>query len=420
MCTTADQVATKGRLIGEGSGKVFLEEEFGKEAALVVLPADQVTKSESGDLSSRFACPLPPGQQAVAKAAEEKIGEHGSPLEVELATALRPRLRFDSHEHWRPLAVDEFARERYDDGGGAQQACWLEPGGPPRCRPLKGLVELKRGEGAPDYIEIEGQDENGAGFFSPHAECQHGVVRDCDEGKAAAIYYRRTTHEGRWYWDYWWFLRYNDYTGRVNECRFYCADHEGDWEGITVITTPSLHPEIVGAIYAAHRDRILVDASLLPLSAGHPLVFVANGTHASYPFRCAERNCEQFGTLAGFRLPEEGHDGEARWGENSDAACRRDECVRPLPEADHPSEGAVPLAGGWAAWPGTWGSTCALDSCSGKESSPRSPGLQIRFKCPWAPTRWALLAPDGTVSRSEPAGDAERLRATCEAQRAGL
>ena len=73
-------------------------------------------------------------------------------------------------------------------------------------------------------------------------------------------------------------------------------------------------------------------------------------------------------------------------------------------------DAAIPLAGEWATRPGKWGSTCVA-GCDAAESSPNSPGLQIRFECPWAPTRRARLSPDKTVSKSEPAGDAERLRA---------
>jgi hypothetical protein len=415
VCTTTDLQPTKGRLIGESSTRVFIEEEFGEEAAVLMLPADQVTKSETGDLSSTFVCPLPPGQKAAGKAAEARLGGHGSPAEVELATALRPRLRFDSGEPWRPIAVDQFVAERFP-GGATELACWFAPR--KHCEPLTGLGELRRGPQAPAYIEIDGEGRNGVDYHSPRRLCRQGLVEDCNEGRPAVIYYRRTSHEGRWYWDYWWFYRYNDYVGRVNDCTFYCADHEGDWEGITVITTPSLTPEVIGAIYAAHKDRVYVEGNMLPRSSGHPLAFVAEGTHATYPYRCARADCEQFGTIAGARLPEDRFDGEVSWGGNDDAQCLAYRCVRPLPEVGEPDDTAVPLAGEWAAWPGKWGSSC-VKGCDDAESSPNSPGLQIRFKCPWAPTRWARLSPDGTVSKSEPAGDAERLRALCEAQRGG-
>lgn len=417
-CTVGSLEPLKGRLIGESPTRIFLEEEFGNEAALVVLPIDQVTRSESGDLSSTTPCPPPPGAKAVARDADDALGGHGSEKERELATALRPYLRFDSAEHWRPVAVDDFVAEKFS-GRTRHTTCRVAFR---VCLPFgkdNDLTVLRRGPKAPDFVDIDGEPTSIANYKAPRRRCRGPVVWDCNEGRSAVVYYRRTTHEGRWYWDYWWFLRYNDYTGKVNACRIYCADHEGDWEGITVITTPRINdPEIVGAIYAAHKDRVLVDGPLVPLSKGHPIAFVAQGTHASYPFRCVR--CSQFSAILGFRLPEEGHDGEAAWGNNLDSECDEHGCVEPLPELAEAEDLALPLAGEWAGWPGRWGATCGFRPCNLEESSPSSPGLQTRFKCPWVPTRWARLAPDGTVSRSDPAGDAERVRALCEAQRAGF
>jgi len=417
-CTVGSLEPLKGRLIGESPSRIFLEEEFGNEAALVVLPLDQVTRSESGDLSSTTPCPPPPGAKAAARVADDALGGHGSPEERRLATDLRPYLRFDSSEHWRPVGVDDFVAEQFS-GGTRHTTCRVVARA---CIPFgdgNDLTALRRGPKAPDFIDIEGDARNGDDFKAPRRRCRGQVVWDCNDGRTAVIYYRRTTHEGRWYWDYWWFFRYNNYTGKVNSCEVYCADHEGDWEGITVITTPRLqHPEIVGAVYAAHKDRVLVDGPLVPLSKGHPIAFVAEGTHASYPFRCTQ--CSQFSAILGVRIHEEGHDGEVAWGANVDSECEERGCVEPLPELAEAEDLALPLAGEWAGWPGRWGATCGFRPCSLEESSPSSPGLQTRFKCPWVPTRWARLAPDGTVSRSDPAGDAERVRALCEAQRAGF
>jgi len=411
-CVTGTSVPVKGKLIGEGGGQVLFEQHFGREAGVVSVPTSQVTRTEYGDISSNFSCPAPP--ETGKKIAEVALEGHGSTIERALAMELRPRLRFDSAERWRPVSVASFLAESYPHGG-AQLACWR--GLDPHCNPAGGIGRLRRGGDAPEFIDIEGERKNGADAYSPDPLCTSPpTVFDCNDGKMSAVYYRRTTHEGRWYWDYWWFLRYNDYNGQFNDCTFYCGDHEGDWEGITVITTPELNPQILGAVYAAHKDRVLIEGDILPRSGSHPVVFVAAGTHASYPFRCNDGNCHQFGTLGGVHLPEESHDGDVAWGGNVDAHCSANLCVRPLPEIGAPPDLATPLAGGWAGWPGKWGKTC-IAGCSRAESSPNSPGLQIRFRCPWAPTRWALLAPDGTVSRSEPAGDAERLRAVCESQR---
>jgi hypothetical protein len=413
VCTAGAEVPVAAKLIGESSDRIFLEEEFGNEAAILELPSGQVTRSEYGDLSSTFACPLSPGQKAKAKVAEAKLGGHGSPRELALATQLRPRLLFDSSERWRPVSVDAFLAE------GGHRLC--RPGG--GCEPATGIAQLSPRASSAAYLDIQGGADNGVDYGSAEGACRtRPPVVDCNAGRRAVIYYRRTTHEGRWYWDYWWFLRYNDYVGPLDECNTVnCSDHEGDWEGVTVITTPSEKPLILGAVYAAHRNRVLADGGLLPLSGGRPLVFVAAGTHASYPYRCRS-GCVQYERLAdSARLPEDPHDGSAAWGENNDARCERDTCVRALPEVEAADDLALPLAASWAGWPGLWGATCH-QGCDFPllQGSPRSPGLQVRFECPWAVTDRARPAPDGSgLSRSERVGDAERLFAGCRAQRGG-
>lgn len=419
VCTAQGQVPETGELIGEGGGWVLLEEEFDGEASVRSLPSDEVTKSEFGDLTSTFACPAPPGA-APAAVEEAKLGGHGSDEEQRLATELRPRLRFDSNERWRPIEVGSFVDEHRL--GAPHGAC--ASGADPPCPALKRLAKLGLQKNAPAYIDIHGSAHNGDDFISPDEGCRASPPAvDCNSGPTAVVYYRRSSHEGRWYWDYWWFLRYNDYRGHVNNCRLLCADHEGDWEGITVITTPSLEPEILGAIYASHKDRVLVEGAILPLAHGHPLVWVADGTHASYPFSC-DKGCHQFGPL-----PEETHDGAVPWGGNRDQECEASECVRPLPEIGEPTDEALPLAGAWAGWPGMWGETCH-DGCKNvfrrgrgllhNEASPRSPGVQGRFQCPWVPTRRAKLAKGGIPKDSEKVGDTKRLSARCAAERGGL
>ncbi|HET8954937.1 MAG TPA: hypothetical protein VFN18_04685 [Solirubrobacterales bacterium] len=348
------------------------------------------------------------------------LGGHGSEREVLLATKLRPRLLFDSGERWRPVEVGSFASEIFVDGSG-HEACWEDP---PRCDPLAGLDELSANTAAPAYLDIHGSGKDGTEYRSPKRRCRaaDSAAVDCNAGQRAVIYYRRTSHGGRWYWDYWWFLRYNEYTGPLHHCNFaLCSNHEGDWEGMTVVTTASSKPKIVEAIYAAHRNRVLVKGALLPLTDGHPLIFIAQGTHAGYPYRC-DSGCKQYEKKLGFRLPEDPHDGAVSWGGNSDSSCAIYGCVRPLPEIGNPGEGALPAAGAWAGWGGRWGETCHRGCRSpGLQASPRSPGVQPRFECPWVATDRALSPSDrsGPV-RSRPAGDARRRLTACAAQRDAL
>jgi hypothetical protein len=415
-CTTGSTTAVSGLLVGETSQHLLLATDFEDEESVLSLPADQVTKSEYGDLSSEFIC-SPPGPETEVAEATAALGDHGSDAERGMATELRPWLRFDSGERWRPLEVGHFLGERFDDGSG-HGGC--APGAEPPCPEVSGVDDLGKGIA---YLDIHGDLPNGDDFGTPSDCARPPPVLDCVSGEDSAIYYRRTSHAGHWYWDYWWFLRYNDYTGRFNACVIVCGDHEGDWEGITLITTPSTDPEILGAIYATHKERIKIPAAALPLAGTHPIVFVARGTHASYPFRCAG-NCHQYSTLAGFNLPEDPHDGAAPWADNRDESCAAVECVRPLPEAVPAGAESLPFAGAWAAWSGLWGETCH-NGCSGRkkgyESSPRSPGRQIRYGCPWVATRIAMPGVGAdTQQNSRKAGDTARQLAACAAQRGGL
>jgi hypothetical protein len=348
-----------------------------------------------------------------------RSGLHGARPSVRMDWLASESRLFDSEERWRPLNVGAFITERFADGRG-HGACLR--GSEPPCPDAAGLSQLVDERIA--YLDIHGEQPNGADFASPPSDCARPPRSvDCDDGPRSIMYYRRTTHEGRWYWDYWWFMRYNDYIGSINNCRIICGDHEGDWEGITVITTPSLEPEVLGAIYASHKDRVQVDRATLPLAGNHPLAFVADGTHASYPFAC-EGGCKQYSTRFGKRLPEESHDGAAEWGQNDDQTCLSTKCVRPLPEVGNPDDNALPLAAQWAGWMGLWGQTCH-NGCKGlnllHEASPQSPGRQTRFRCPWVPTRRATLSSGNTgLSKSEQVGDTGRQLAACVAQRGGL
>jgi hypothetical protein len=418
-CTATGPLPERGGLVGEGGGQLLLATNFDDEESVVSIPSDQVTKTEYGDLSSTFVCPTPSGQEPKPAEVEAALGGHGSDAEVGLATELRPHLLFDSGERWRPIEVGIFLDERFP-GGRHHEACWDPPAA--RCEPT-GLDQLRPRADAPDYVDIHGEARRGADYASSKRHCRAPApALDCNDGQRAVVYYRRTSHNGRWYWDYWWFLRYNNYTGPFANCNsVLCSDHEGDWEGITVITTPSLEPEVLGAIYAAHRNRVLVEGDVLPAANGHPLVFVAEGTHAGYPFRCAA-DCKQYEKRFGFRLPEDSHDGAVAWGGNDDEECVAERCVRPLPEVGAAADPALPRAGAWAGWRGLWGETCHRRCRSPLlQGSPRSPGLQPRFKCPWVATDQALPAHDSSgLSIARPFGDVKRQLAACAALRGGL
>lgn len=194
--------------------------------------------------------------------------------------------------------------------------------------------------------------------------------------------------------DYWWYLPFNP-TPVLSSTfcgpgfsipALTCFDHESDWEGVTVILatepeTGNLAPVVVH--YAQHEHVTRYLWSLLTAQwarrgwhpGTRPLVFLARGSHASYPMPCA-RNCSQVGSL----VRREGHhDGGRPWAANRDTRCSG-ACVIPIPTANGGTTSAS-----WNSFNGPWGERrCILhDSYCDTGSAPTAPSFQGRYECPW-------------------------------------
>src|SRR5207237_9261559 len=92
-----------------------------------------------------------------------------------------------------------------------------------------------------------------------------------------------------------------------------CDEHEGDWEGVTAVTSPGDDTQLDYVVYAAHKGTFRYAASELHLESGttRPYVYVARGSHASYPKPCS-KSCSQPIALAAqglVTLPESSFDG---------------------------------------------------------------------------------------------------------------
>ena len=126
--------------------------------------------------------------------------------------------------------------------------------------------------------------------------------------------------------------------------------HEGDWE--LVQYRVDLRGRPVEAVYAQHSGAERCPWAAVERRGGHPLVFVANGSHASY-FR------------AGLR--------DRSWPDPNDEADGRGPVVRPQVQ---PVSATEPR---WMAWPGRWGASRA-GWVPWESDSPRGPAHQ--------PGRW--------------------------------
>jgi lysophospholipase L1-like esterase len=219
------------------------------------------------------------------------------------------------------------------------------------------------------------------------------------------------------YLDYWWYFPLNPAgAGGGAFCGagfviagITCFDHQGDWEGVTVVLdadSPSGSPAAVS--YAQHnrvvryswealqsmwdkereRFRQGIDTKL------RPLVFVARGSHASYPTSCSADKCSIKLPGAPAHLKENRHDGDNRWPDGTQACPSF--CLSALPVR---STGQGPAL--WNAFDGGWGtSKCVLVVVCTKDDPPRSPSFQDRYRSPWCATT-AVDLRNGRLVRGE-------------------
>lgn len=283
-----------------------------------------------------------------------------------LARNFRPWLKFDTRERWRPINVRAF----FDEGGNENVSHEVCPLTASRvgCEPVRGFhdfVERANGAGfsSQPHLDVHA-DGAAAKYRSPDLDrCEHlNVVQECEHGGASAIYYRVTRASDRFYIDYWWYFRYND-GGPAK------WDHEGDWEGVTVVTQPGRQDRLAYVAFATHSARFRYAPGDLEMHGRQrPVVYVAHGTHASYPVSC-RAVCGQLLQIHGLLpRPERHFDGKQSWARNETDACdQHPACVRELPRG-----GADPERS-WPIWSGHWGKD---------GGSPQSPGRQSRYGNP--------------------------------------
>jgi hypothetical protein len=311
----------------------------------------------------------------------------------DLAMTYRPHLFFDTDENFFPLDVDWLLSET-----GEHEICDRKSG-PDNCESFSGHLGLA---GALD----EAIDFRGGGRLDLVAG-ENGPPR---------MYVHVRAANGRLYLGYWWFFRFNTSPWRTQvNCLpgltlggLTCHDHEGDWEGVTVVLRldrtrvlpdpyylQNLIPEAV--IYDTHGHPVQWPWEDVELVADpghyatHPAVYVAAGSHASYPVSCQRKECNQ--KLANSGLGDGGFDGAKVWRQNERNRCipepldgepRRGPCLLALPSTRDGSLGVL-----WNAFPGRWGKavcTRIAKVCS-QVDGPRSPSFQSRFREPWNAVR---------------------------------
>jgi hypothetical protein len=331
----------------------------------------------------------------------------------ELALTYRPHLLFDSEERFRPKDVTRFLAEEQPNLCEPEQ---LRRDDCPSKR-VEGLIKelvVRQGgeynENDPSYVLYRLHLANKKSYFELGGDERTGRDLEPDDrgslerkGSLGKIYYRVTRHGDRAYIEYWWFFRFNespvyaDYMclAGLSIASGSCFDHQGDWEGITVSVPDKedAKPEEALVTYTGHHwpGYTYKWPDLVGLGSvadgTHPRVYVANGSHASYPTPC-DADCTQLDYRIKIgrwkfkwelEVPDGAHDGTKPWPPNARGSNENCACLEPLP-VDFSGRPAH-----WLKYQGKWGSaacTYILKACT-RTLGPHSPAYQGRYGSPF-------------------------------------
>jgi Vacuolar protein sorting-associated protein 62 len=220
--------------------------------------ADPSGDTTTDAASATATIALGAGETITCTFAHRALGPRPAASAVRLATRYAPVLRLAAGERYHPLLLEDYLSRTV-----------LRSGSPPhgtlsQAQPT--LFSLPA-TFAPTYLDIRGADPNAHPANYPTIEQQLELARI-----RPTVYFHLAYQPalGRTAIEYWFLYLYNDFYDR----------HEADWEGFTVVLENGAP---LGATYSQHQGRKWVAWSALSTSAGHPVVYVALGSHAEYP-----------------------------------------------------------------------------------------------------------------------------------------
>jgi hypothetical protein len=201
---------------------------------------------------------LEDGETVTCTFTHRALGPRSAAAAVALAGQYAPVLRLSSGEAYQPLRIEDYL-----------SVTSLHGGSPPRGPLLQTnptLFSLPTTPGS-SYLDVGGAQPN----VSPSAYPQ--IERKLLAAHPRATVYWHITRQpstGRVAIEYWVLYLYNDFYDK----------HEADWEGVTVFLQGSTP---LGVSYSAHQGRRWSAWSSQSSTGTHPIVYVARGSHASYP-----------------------------------------------------------------------------------------------------------------------------------------
>ena len=208
--------------------------------------------------SSTATIAISSGETVTCTFAHRALGPRPAANAVQLATKYAPVLRLAAGERYVPLRLEDYLTKTV-----------LRSGTPPhgtlqQAQPTLFSLPVTP---APTYLDIRDAEPNLHAATYPSIEQQLELARP-----RPTIYFHLTYQPaaGRVAVEYWLLYLYNDFYDQ----------HEADWEGVTVVLEKGAP---LGATYSQHQGRKWIPWSALSTTAGHPIVYVARGSHAEYP-----------------------------------------------------------------------------------------------------------------------------------------
>jgi hypothetical protein len=182
------------------------------------------------------------------------------------------------------------------------------------------------------------------------------AFRDPTDTRPAVYGHAGPARAGGTWLQYWLFSAYQDQDrGIVRTGR-----HAADWE--TVQYRVDARGRLLEAVYAQHSGAERCGAATVERASGHPIVYAAHGSHASY-FHAGTR--------------------DRMWPDPNDEADGRGRAVHPR---------VVPITRDsprWMTYAGPWGPSRASPLIPPEQDSPRGPAFQ---PARWDPERLAAAA----------------------------
>jgi hypothetical protein len=220
--------------------------------------ADPSGGTSTATASATATIALSSGETVSCTFAHRALGPRPAAGAVQLATKYAPVLRLAAGERYRPLRLEDYLSKTVLRGGSPPH------GALDQAQPTLFSLPVTS---APTYLDVGGAEPGLHAANYPTIEQQLELART-----RPTVYFHLAYQPGaaRIAIEYWFLYLYNDFYDR----------HEADWEGVTVVLANGTP---LGALYSQHQGRKWIAWSGLSTTAGHPIVYVAVGSHAEYP-----------------------------------------------------------------------------------------------------------------------------------------